>query len=93
MRVAPVNNNQHKQSFGFEFNLRPETIKAFEESTKLTYEEMTRLPLDESAKLMKERGSLKEPSKLFRWLQDKYKKFGEKTGLLKKEYHFYTDVD
>ena len=54
---------------------------------------MTRLPLDESAKLRKERGKLKEPNKLFEWLSDKYKKIGEKTGLLKKEHHFYTDID
>ena len=54
---------------------------------------MTKLPLSESTKLMKERGTLKEPNKLWTWMQDKYKKIGEKTGLLKKEYHFYTDID
>lgn len=75
------------------FKLSKEAIKAAEQSTGLTYEEMTRLPLSESAKLMKERGTLKEPNKLWTWLQGKYKKFGEKTGLLKKEYSFYTDID
>ena len=89
MKVTSVNN----QSFGMKFKLNEKTIKAVEHSTGLTYEEMTRLPLDESVKLMKERGKIKEPNKFFEWLSDKYKKFGEKTGLLKKEYHFYTDID
>lgn len=92
MKITQVSNNQNKPAFGFNFKLSPEAIKAAEESTGLTYKEMTRLSLDESAKLMKERGKLKEPSKIFLWLQDKYKKFGEKTGLLKKEYHFYSEV-
>ena len=92
MRIAPISQNNNKPSFGIKFRLSEEAIKAAEESTGLTYEEMTRLPLSETSKLMKERGTLKEPSKLFLWLQDKYKKFGEKTGLLKKEYHFYNEV-
>ncbi len=54
---------------------------------------MTTLSIGECLKLMKERGTLKEPNKLWTWLQDKYKKFGEKTGLLKKEYNFYADID
>ena len=92
MRVAQIN-AQKNQSFGFKFKLSPEAIKACEKSTGLTYEEMTRLPLDESVKLMKERGTLKEPNKIFLWMQEKYKSFGEKTGLLKKERNFYTDID
>lgn len=90
MKISPI--NQNNPSFGINFRLSKETIKAAEESTGLTYEEMTRLPLSETSKLMKERGTLKEPSKLKLWLQDKYKKFGEKTGLLKKEYNFYNEV-
>ena len=89
MRISPISQNNNKPSFGIKFKLSEGAIKAAEESTGLTYEEMTRLPLDECSKLMKERGTLKEPSKLFLWLQEKYKNFGEKTGLLKKEYHFY----
>lgn len=93
MRVLPINQNQNKTSFGMNFKLSNETIKAVESSTGLTYEEMTRLPMSESTKLMKERGTLKEPDKVLLWLRDKYKKFGEKTGLLKKEYNFFTDID
>ena len=54
---------------------------------------MSRLSIGEAEKLMKERGSLKEPSKLKRWLADKYKQFGERTGLLKRQYNIYTDID
>ena len=93
MKITPINTTQNNKPFGMKFKLAPETIKAVETSTGLTYQEMTRLPLSESAKLMKERGTLKEQNKFFEWLSDKYKKFGEKTGLLKKEYKFYTDVD
>ena len=91
MHISPISQNQNKPSFGIKFRLSEEAIKAAEQSTGLTYEQMTRLPLKESTKLMKERGTLKEPNKLVLWLQDKYKKFGEKTGLLRKEYNFYTE--
>ena len=93
MKITPINTTKNNKPFGMKFKLAPKTIKAIEASTGLTYEEMTRLPLDESVRLMKERGTIKEPNKIFEWLSDKYKKFGEKTGLLKKEYNFYTDVD
>ena len=93
MQITPISQNNKNQSFGMKFKLSKETINAVEQSTGLTYEEMTKLPLSESTKLMKERGTLKEPNKLWTWMQDKYKKIGEKTGLLKKEYHFYTDID
>ena len=43
--------------------------------------------------LMIKRGAMKEPCKIKEWLSDKYKEFGEKLGLLKKEYNIYTDVD
>ena len=91
MRVTQI--NQNNKSFGMKFKLSPATIKAVESSTGLTYDEMTRLPLDECSKLMKERGTLKEPSRFKQWLSAKYKEFGERFGLLKKEYNFYTDVD
>lgn len=93
MQITPINQNNKNQSFGMKFKLSKETVKSIEKSTGLTYKEMTELPLDKCENLMKERGRLKEPNKLWTWLQDKYKNFGERTGLLKKEYKFYTDID
>lgn len=69
---------------------QPTTI---ERTTGLTSEEITNLHIDECEKLMIERGKLKKPNKLWTWLQGKYKKFGEKTGLLKKEPYLYTELD
>ncbi|MBP3821684.1 hypothetical protein J6G99_08605 [bacterium] len=86
-------NNQYNQNFGMRFRLSKETIKTLETSTGLTYKEMTGLSIDETTKLMKERGKLKGPSKLKIWISDKYKIFGEKLGLLQKEYKIYTDID
>lgn len=92
MQVQSIN-NQYNQSFGMDYKLSKEAIKAIESSTGLTYDEMTRLSLDESTKLMKERGKIKEPSKLKMWLSEKYKQIGEKLGLLEKNYNIYTDID
>lgn len=75
------------------FKLSDNTLNAISKSTKLTVDELHRLPLEEAAKLMKKRGSLKEPSKLKQWFSDKYKEFGEKTGLLKRHHNLYTDID
>ena len=92
MLVQPVN-NKYNQNFGIKFKLSPETIKAVEKSTGLTYHEMTRLPLSETAKLMEQRGTLKRPSKIKLWLADKYREIGERLGLIEKHYNIYTDVD
>ena len=98
MQIQSIN-SQHRQSFGnnakehFTFKLSKETIKAFESSTGLTYEEMTNLTLAESAKLMKERGTLKEPSKIKLWISEKYKEIGERLGFLEKHSNIYTDID
>jgi len=75
-------NNLNNQNFGIKYKLSAEAIKATEKSTGLTYEEMTSLPLSKTEKLMKERGTLKEPSKIKLWISKNYKKFGEKFGLL-----------
>ena len=85
--------NKYNQNFGMKFKLSTNTIKAIESSTGLTYKEMTRLSINETTKLMKERGTLKEPSKIKLWIADKYKKFGEQLGLLEKHYDIYTDID
>ena len=92
MQVQAINENTN-QNFGIKFKLSSESIKAVESSTGLSYDEMTRLPLDEATELMKKRGKLKEPSKFWQWLSEKYKSFGERHGLLKKQYNIYTDVD
>ena len=92
MLIQPVN-NKYNQNFGIKFKLSPETIKASAASTGLTYEEMTRLPLTETVKLIEQRGTLKRPSKIKLWLADKYRGIGERLGLLEKHYNIYTDVD
>ena len=89
MQIKKIDNTQ----FRMNYKLSNETLIAISYSTKLNVDELHRLPLDEAAKLMKERGSLKEPSKFKLWLVEKYKQFGEKTGLLKKYVNIYTDVD
>ena len=75
------------------FKLSEKTKKAVEKSTGLTYDELIRMPLNESTELMKKRGTLKTPSKLKLWFADMYRKFGEKTGLLDKRYNIHTDID
>ena len=91
MKILSI--NDYNPNFKMKFNLSEETLKSISQTTKLSVYELHRLPMDEAAKLMKERGALKEPSKLKQWLSEKYRIFGEKTGLLKKQYNIYTDVD
>ena len=91
MQVQVINNQYH-QNYGNKFKLSPKTIKVIETSTGLTYEEITRSSINEATKLMKERGTLKEPSKLTTWFSKKYKELGEKLGLLKKQPNIYTDI-
>ena len=92
MKILSINQTNNT-NFKMNFHLSEGTLKAISASTRLTVEELHSLPLDEAAKLMKERGSLKEPSKLKQWFAAKYKEFGEKTGLLEKQCNIYTDVD
>ena len=98
MQILSIN-RQHHQTFGhnvkrpFIHKLSKETIQCIENSTGLTYEEITRLSLDESSKLMKERGTLKEHSKIKLWISRKFKEIGERLGLLQKHYNIYTDID
>ena len=77
-------------NFGMRFKLSDETLRLISESTKLSVDELHNLPMAESERLMKERGSLKEPNKFKEWLISLYKSFGEKTGLLKKQRVIYT---
>ena len=85
--------NTYGQKFGMRYKLSDETLKQISISTKLSVEELHRLPMAEAEKLMKERGSLKEPNKLKLWISDIYRKFGEKMGFLQKEYPIYSDGD
>lgn len=75
------------------FKLSDQTIKHLEKNTKCSIEELRTLSLGETKNLMIKRGAVKKPSKIKQWFADKYKELGEKTGLLKKDYNFYTDVD
>ena len=92
MKILNINSTD-STNFKMRFKLSDETLQAISTSTRLSVEELHRLPMDEATKLMKERGSLKEPGKIKQWLSEKYRIFGEKTGLLKKQYNIYTDVD
>lgn len=87
------NQNSYSPNFGMKFKLLEQTIKTSEKYTKLTYNEMKNLSLTECEKLMTERGTLKKTSKLKTWLSEKYRKLGEKFGLIEKQYNIYTDID
>ena len=75
------------------FQLSKETIKHIENSTRCSIEELRTLSLAETKDLMIKRGAVKKPNKIKQWFADKYKKFGEKVRLLKKDYNFYTHID
>ena len=75
------------------YSLSDNTIKYIEKSTRCSIKELRNLSIDETQKLMQERGAVKKPNKIKRWFADIYKQFGERLGLLKKEYNFYAHVD
>ena len=75
------------------YQLSEQTIKNIEKSTKCSINELRTLSFDETQKLMQKRGAIKKPNVIKNWFAEKYKQFGEKLGLLKKEYNFYTHVD
>ena len=91
MPIQQVGNSLLQTTFNFK--LSKETIRNIERSTGLTYKELSTLPFDEASKLMKERGTLKEPSKLKTFASKTYRAIGEKLGFLEKQYNIYTDVD
>lgn len=90
MQIQPINNSN--PYFGTKFKLAEETIQHIEKSTGLSYQEMTTNTIDDARKLMKQRGTLKEPSKMKLWLANKYRQLGEKLGLLEKKRNIYTDI-
>ena len=75
------------------FRLANDTIKHVEKSTRCSIEELRTLTSDEVVDLMIKRGAKKKPNKVKEWFVNQYRKFGEKTGLLKKQYNIYTDID
>ena len=82
MKTLPIN-----------FRLSQVTVKHIEKSTRCSIQEIRNNSMAEVESLMIKRGAMKEPSKVKEWVSDKYKKFGEKIGLLKKEYNIYTEID
>lgn len=88
MKCAPVCN--HKI---LKFKLSERTMKTISKSTKLSEEELKSLSLDEQIKLMEQRGSLKKQNPVKIFFAEKYRKLGEKLGLLNKEHNIYTDID
>ncbi len=89
MKIQKIDNT----NFGTLFKLSNATLNAISRTTKLSEDELHRLPMAEAIQLMKDRAVIKEPSKFKLWLAEKYKQFGERNGLLKKQYSIYTDVD
>lgn len=75
------------------FQLSKETIRHIEKSTKCSINELRTLSFDDTKIIFEKRGAIKKPNKIKQWFADKYKQLGEKLGLLKKEYNFYTHVD
>ena len=75
------------------FRLSQVTVKHIEKRTRCSIQEIRNNSMADVESLMIKRGAMKEPCKIKEWLSDKYKEFGEKLGLLKKEYNIYTDVD
>ena len=75
------------------YQLSDKTIKFIEQKTKCSINELRTLSIDETQKLMQERGAIKKTNKIKLWFADKYRQLGERLGLLKKEYSFYTHVD
>ena len=75
------------------FRLSQVTVKHIEKSTRCSIQEIRNNSMADVESLMIKRGAMKEPSKVKEWVSDKYKKFGEKIGLLKKEYNIYTEID
>lgn len=83
--------------FGAKLKLEEKTIDLIEKRTRLSYNEMRFLPLDETTKLMRKRAPIREKiqytSREIRLLCGKiYKNIGEKLGLLEKQRNIYTDI-
>lgn len=88
MKCAPVCNHKF-----LKFKLSERTMKTISKSTKLSEEELKSLSLEEQIKLMEQRGSLKKQNPVKKFIAEKYRKLGEKLGLLNKEHNIYTDID
>lgn len=78
---------------GSRFKLSEETIKHIENSTRLSYQELKSLSMQDSVALMREKGTLKEPSKLKLLVSNLYRKLGEKIGFIEKKQNIYTHID
>ena len=63
MIIHRVRNTTNNTNFGMEFKLSEDTLKLISKSTKLSVDELHRLPIEQATRLMQERGSLKEPNK------------------------------
>lgn len=72
------------------YKLQDKTLKKISKTTKLSKEELTNLSLNEQLKLMQQRGSLKKPNPIRKYIADKYIKLGQKLGFIKKDYNIYT---
>ena len=96
MLISKVSQNK-EQHFGNKFKLNEKTIKLIERKTRLSYDEMKNLPIDEATKIMRARAPFCEKfkyecTKIKHWFGRIYKNIGENLGLLEKQHNIYTDI-
>ena len=75
------------------FQLSEQTIKSIEKTTKCSINELKTSSFNDIQILMEKRGAMKKPNNFKLWVANKYREFGERLGLLKKEYNFYSHID
>ncbi len=75
------------------FQLKPKTLESISKSTRLSKEELYNLSIEEAHNKMFERGAIKKLNPIKVFLKNLYRNFGERFGLLDKNYNFYTHID
>lgn len=95
MQITPSHNAQI--GFGNQYKLNEKTIKLIESKTRLSYNQMKNLTIEDATKLMHKRASIIEKfnincNKIKLCTGKIYKNIGEKLGLLEKQHNIYTDI-
>lgn len=80
-------------SFSSNYKLSEKTLENISKKTKLSKDELMKLPLDEGLDLMRNCGAIKRPNPIRTFFIKAYTKFGEKLGLLEKRSNINTDID
>ena len=66
------------------FRLNPTTLKYISEKTTLSEHQLKTLPTDETVKIMKERGVIKDSNPVFTFFKEQYIKLGKTLGFIDK---------